>query len=270
METKIEDLPKGLIPEKSILAGFRGSIAHNTYMPPDNPNGIDDIDLMAVYMAPVEYYIGLGHGRRYRKGSHVITGKFDCARYELKHFINLALKSNPSILSLLWIEDKHYLKVSDDMRVLLDNKELFSSKQAYTTFTGYAASQLKRMEKFNYNGYMGAKRKALVDKYGYDCKNASHLIRLLSMGIEFLNTGRLKVFRTTDAEDLMDIKTGKWTVEKVKSYAEELRAQTKEAYEKSPLPDNPDQEKIEELLMEIIGNYVYKEYYGKEKEKTHS
>jgi len=270
MEMKIKDLPDGLIPKSSVLVGFRGSIAHNTYMPPDSPNGIDDIDLIAVYMAPVEYYIGLGYGRRYRKGSHVIDGKFDCARYELKHFVNLALKSNPSILTLLWIEDKHYLKISDGMKTLLDNKESFSSKQAYTTFTGYAASQLKRMEKFSYKGYMGVKRKALVDKYGYDCKNASHLIRLLSMGIEFLDTGRLKVFRTTDAEVLMDIKTGKWTVEEIKSYAEELGILAREAYEKSPLPENPDQEKIEELLMEILGNYVYKGYYDKEKEKIHS
>ena len=262
MEIKIEDIPEGLIPEKSILAGFRGSIAHNTYVPQDNPDSIDDIDLMSVYMAPVEYYIGLGHGGSYRKGKQTINGKFDCVKYELKHFINLALKSNPTILSLLWIEDKHYLKVSDEVRVLLDNKELFSSKKAYMTFTGYAASQLRRMKRFNYEGgYMGAKRKALVDKYGYDCKNASHLIRLLSMGIEFLSTGRLNVFRTTDAEALIDIKTGKWDIEKVKSYAEELRLLTKEAHEKSPLPEEPNQDKIEEILMEIIGKYVYKEYY---------
>ncbi len=268
MEIKIEDLPDGLIPENSVLTGFRGSIAHNTYMPSDNPNSVDDIDLMAVYMAPVEYYIGLGHGRRYRKGSHVINGKYDCARYELKHFINLALKSNPSILSLLWIEDKHYLKISDDMKILLDNKELFSSKQAYTTFTGYAASQLKKMEKFNYEGYMGVKRKSLVDKYGYDCKNASHLIRLLKMGAEFLDSGKLNVFRTTDARMLTQIKIGMWTLEDVKQRADEELANVRSAYEKSTLPDYPDQEKIEELLMEIITNYVYKEYYGKENKEA--
>lgn len=264
MEIKMEDLPTDLIPENPVLIGFRGSISHNTYIPQNDPNSIDDIDLAVVYMAPVEYYVGLGLGRSYRKGKQTINGKFDCVKYELKHFINLALKSNPSILSLLWVEDKHYLKVSDEMKILLDNKELFSSKKAYMTFTGYAGSQLRRMKRDNYEGgYMGAKRKALVDKYGYDCKNASHLIRLLSMGIEFLSTGRLKVFRTADAETLMDIKSGKWDIEKVKSYAEELRLLTKVAHEKSPLPEEPSTDKIEEILMEIIGKYVYKEYYGK-------
>lgn len=33
---------------------------------------------------------------------------------------------------------------------------------------------------------MGEKRKQLVAKHGYDTKNASHLIRLLRMGMEFL------------------------------------------------------------------------------------
>ncbi len=268
MKIKMEDLPDGLIPESSVLAGFRGSIAHNTYISPTDPNGIDDIDLMAVYMAPVEYYIGLGRGRRYRKGSHVIDGKFDCARYELKHFINLALKSNPSILSLLWIKEEHYLKVSDDMRVLLDNKDLFSSKQAYTTFTGYATSQLKKMEKFNYEGYMGVKRKSLVDRYGYDCKNASHLIRLLKMGAEFLDSGKLKIYRTIDARMLTQIKAGMWTLDDVKQRAAEELDNVKSAFAHSKLPDYPNREKVEELLMKIIGNYVYKEYYGKEKKNT--
>ena len=110
MEIKMEDLPDGLIPKKSVLVGFRGSISHNTYIPQSNPNSIDDIDLAVVYMAPVEYYVGLGRGKSYRKGKQTINGKFDCVKYELKHFINLALNSNPSILSLLWVEDKHYLK----------------------------------------------------------------------------------------------------------------------------------------------------------------
>ena len=49
---------------------------------------------------------------------------------------------------------------------------------------------------------MGEKRKAIVRKYQYDVKNAAHLIRLLRMGIEFLETGELRVFRAMDAEEL--------------------------------------------------------------------
>ena len=42
----------------------------------------------------------------------------------------------------------------------------------------------------------------MVWKYQYDVKNAAHLIRLLRMGTEFLETGRLQVYRTTDADEL--------------------------------------------------------------------
>jgi hypothetical protein len=48
---------------------------------------------------------------------------------------------------------------------------------------------------------MGEKRKAMVRKYQYDVKNAAHLIRLLRMGAEFIESGNLQVYRTTDAEE---------------------------------------------------------------------
>jgi len=77
---------------------------------------------------------------------------------------------------------------------------------------------------------MGTKRKMLVEKYGYDCKNAAHLIRLLRMGVEFLKDGRLYVMRE-DAKQLIEIKRGEWTLEQVKAvvrqsqFALHLRAQ---------------------------------------------
>jgi len=52
---------------------------------------------------------------------------------------------------------------------------------------------------------MGAKRKSLVEKFGYDTKNAAHLILLLRMGIEFLSVGVLHVKRH-DAQELLEIK----------------------------------------------------------------
>ena len=42
---------------------------------------------------------------------------------------------------------------------------------------------------------MTAKRKALVDKFGYDTKNAAHLVRLLNMSIEAMTDHQLYVNR---------------------------------------------------------------------------
>ena len=102
-----------------------------------------------------------------------------------------------------------------------------------------------------FKGYMGDKRKKLVQKFGYDTKNASHLIRLLRMGTEFLLEGDLKVFRD-DAQELLDIKLGKWSLDEVKKEANNLFGFAKEAYELSPLNANVDRNLINDLCVDVI------------------
>ncbi len=102
-------------------------------------------------------------------------------------------------------------------------------------------------------GWMGAKRKALVEKHGHDVKNSAHLIRLLRMGIEFLETGELRV-RRPDADELVAIKRGEWPLEKTVREAEKLFAKAEEAYERSALPERPDAEKAEEICVSVVRN----------------
>ena len=136
------------------------------------------------------------------------------------------------------------------------------SKLAYQSFTGYAYAQLKRMEHLATQGYMGEKRKQLVEKYGYDCKNAAHCIRLLKMGMEFLTTGELNVFRD-DAPYLLEIKRGKWTLDQVKKEAKRLFNLADEAYIRSKLPNKPDVPAIEKIVMDIILEYIHQEHIYK-------
>jgi hypothetical protein len=103
-------------------------------------------------------------------------------------------------------------------------------------------------------GYMGQKRRELVRRVGYDAKNAAHLIRLLRMGIEFLTEGMLHVERA-DAPELLSIKRGEWSLEKVKTESERLFALAQEAYVRSTLPAEPDRERAERLCVEMISKY---------------
>lgn len=258
METII--LPKDLIPEGSILTGFRGSISQNTYKPAEQIDSIDDIDLISIYIAPMDYYIGLNQDPLYRRGKQIIKGEFDLVSYELRHFTKLALRFNPNIIPLLWLNKIHYLTVSTPGQILIENRSCFSSKRAYKAFTGYANSQLEKMSKNTFQGYMGVRRKGLVEKFGYDCKNASHTIRLFKMGIEFLETGRLNVYRHKDKDLLLDIKEGRWTLDQIKDYAEDLYEDAKKALEKSDLPEEPDDTTVNEIFMEIISDHVYEKY----------
>jgi hypothetical protein len=98
---------------------------------------------------------------------------------------------------------------------------------------------------------MGAKRKELVERYGYDCKNAAHSVRLLRMGIEFLETGELNVYRTADADAIRAIKRGQWTLDQVKQEVDRLSDRIARARDRSALPSEPDTALAEKLLIEI-------------------
>jgi predicted nucleotidyltransferase len=210
--------------------------------------GTDDTDYMGVCIAPVECYFGLQHleGRNYWEGSN------DIVIYEIRKFCRLLVQSNPNVLSFLWNKRDMFIKRTGAGEHILVNKHLFSSLQAYPAFIGYAQSQLHKMRSQSYQGYMGDKRKQLVNKFGYDTKNAAHLIRLLKMGKEFLQTGELNVYRTDDREFLLDIKRGEYTLERIELMANALFAEIEATKGLSKLPEFPDVEKIEKLLIDII------------------
>ena len=237
--------------EDILLAGYVGSIAHGTYIINTDSDGIDDKDVMTVYAKNLHYYIVLGRGKDTREYK---IKEWDVVGYEIRKYINLLLKSNPNVMSLLWLPERCYIAGSNLGWAIKDQRQIFVSKKAYHSFTGYAYGQLKRMEHFKFEGYMGEKRKALVEKFGYDTKNAAHLIRLLRMGIEFLVEGKLHVERE-DACQLVSIKKGEWTLERIKREADTLFFKAQEAYIHSTLPDEPDYGEAEKLLMNIIASY---------------
>ncbi len=107
------------------------------------------------------------------------------------------------------------------------------------------------MKKGENLGYLGDKRKGLILEHGYDAKNAAHCVRLLRMASEYLRTGELVVFRP-DAAELLDIKRGKWELSRVKAHADDLFAGMRESRDASPLPDEPDREAAEKLLINIL------------------
>jgi len=103
------------------------------------------------------------------------------------------------------------------------------------------------------------KRMEIVERYGYDTKNAAHLIRLLRMGIEFLRDGVLTVDRGgLDATELLDIKHGAWTLEQVQNEAAVLFRRAEEAYDRSTLPTAPDRDQVSELCVRIIAEAIHR------------
>lgn len=233
--------------ERCILLGYRGSQAHGTYVKNTDPHSIDDIDLMGIAVPPIDYYFGL---KKFEQFDSMLD-PWDVVIYEITKYFRLMLKCNPNVMALLWLEDDMYIRKTPAGQMIIDNRNIFISKQIYKSFCGYANGQLKRMTRFKCEGYMGEKRKQLVEKYGYDCKNASHLIRLLEMGIEFIETGELVVKRP-NANYLLDVKRGKYSLLEIQNKSDDLFRKIKLSMDKSKLPENPDRQKANDLLVEII------------------
>ncbi len=236
------------VPDKSeiILEGYRGSISHGVYV----KDFIDDKDVFGIFIPPKEYVIGLNHWELYEHQEK----EFDYLYYSIKKFFSLALKGNPNTLCLLWLKPSFYTINSDLGEMIINERDIFVSKQAYHSFVGYAYGQLRRTTHLAFEGYMGEKRKQLVEKFGYDCKNASHCIRILKMGIEFLVEGRLNVWRE-DNQLLLAIKMGEWTLEQVQREADKLFKLAEEAFIRSKLPNEPDYNKANDLLIELTENF---------------
>ncbi len=236
---------------------FRGSVAHGTYIPSDDPSSVDDVDLIGWVTAPLDCYFGLREygSRGTRELKH---GRWDVVLYEARKLVSLLAKGNPNVLCTLFMPSEFVLVHNWAHELLVVNRDLFLTRELYTSFIGYAYSQLKRMEHHASKGYMGAKRKILLEKHGYDTKNASHLIRLLRMGIELLQTGKLNVCRTgLDADELIAIKRGEWTLKRVKKEADRLFEECNMAYERSQLPDSIDKEAINELCIDVLETGIW-------------
>lgn len=82
-------------------------------------------------------------------------------------------------------------------------------------------------------------------------KHAMHLIRLLLMGSEILEGKGINTYRENDRELLLDIRNGKYTYDEIFQMVDVYDKRFKYAMENCVLPDKPDFEKINELVMEI-------------------
>jgi hypothetical protein len=126
---------------------------------------------------------------------------------------------------------------------------------ALLALRAHSKEEDKRIKDGPITGRMGKKRKELRAQYGYDVKFAFHTIRLMRMCNEFLSHPEegLKVYRKgIDADFLYSIRTGAFTQEEIKSMADELFGKAKELVKTSPLPDEPDNEAIHRLTMDIL------------------
>src|SRR6478736_4334230 len=199
--------------ERTIYMTRAGSHSYGT-----NIEGSDE-DYRGVCIAPPEYY--LGTMARFEQAEEKNP---DLTVFCLRKFIHLAAQANPNVIELLFTDPSDQISPEPIAnyalgRRLFGMRHLFVTKKARYTYSGYAVAQLKKIKHNTEHSIEGSPRWERIQKFGYCTKNAMHLVRLLRMCREILETGQVRVKRA-DAAELLAIRNGAWTLEELVKYAE--------------------------------------------------
>lgn len=100
-----------------------------------------DLDRKGVYLPSVEEMLSM-----VKPKETIVRRNPDIEYHILEKFLKLALKQNPTILEMLFVEDEDILYVGELFEEVLESRELFLTKNVYRSFSGYAKDQLMRIK----------------------------------------------------------------------------------------------------------------------------
>ena len=146
--------------------------------------------------------------------------------WELQKFLVMALKANPNVLECLYTP---LVETTGPVAIeLLAMRDAFLSKRVYQTYSGYVASQFKKLQA------------DLRNKGAVKWKHVMHLLRLLLAGIGTLREGRVPVHVGEHRERLLAVKRAEIPFDELDAWRLDLHRQFDAAYEATSLPDRPD------------------------------
>lgn len=125
--------------DRTVFLTRHGSHAYGT-------NGPDsDEDIKGVFMAPKEYVLGFDTIRNIDEGWRHGPYPLDCALFDLREYVKLAIQNNPNILELLFVDESDWLYVTEPWLEFVANRDKVLSVNVKHRYCGYAVSQLKRI-----------------------------------------------------------------------------------------------------------------------------
>ncbi|MFJ8693446.1 nucleotidyltransferase domain-containing protein [Streptomyces roseolilacinus] len=215
--------PEALVRDHTVYSCVMGSRAFG--LATDD----SDTDRRGVFLAPTP-----SQWRFAKPPTHVEGPAPEQFSWELERFCELALRGNPNILECLHSPLVDH--VDDTGRELLALRGAFLSRRVHGTFTRYALSQRRKLE-------------ADVRQHGAPrWKHAMHLLRLLGSCRDLVRTGELTVDVGEDRERLLSVRRGEVPWAEVEAWMVRLADGTDAALPSSPLPAEPDRDRVEDFL----------------------
>ncbi len=175
-------------------------------------------------------------------------GDTDLTIYNIVRYFHLVMGGNPNMLDSLFVPEESILHIDYVGEIVRENRYMFLSQKIYHTFRGMAYSHMKRITSRTRKG----KRKEHVERYGYDVKDASNVVRLLFEVNDFLFSGDADI--SNNSEYISDVRSGNWTLEELELFFEREMAELKIRVHngESVIPKYPNQDKIKNLLVNCL------------------
>ena len=227
-----------LITDRTILVALTGSRAYGM------EREDSDWDYRTITVPKTDEYL------RIRNNPSVQVAKdetLDLVHYDLRRFVELALKLNPTILELLW---RPPVYANERGLALLKIRRHLHCVQIRNTYGGYGVAQIRKCR----NALIGEKNSGIKAKNPY--KHAAHCYRILQSGLEYLESGELRVDRTNlDADYLKRIVAGDEDIYDVLDQAEQiLKSYDKVKY--SSIPERSDIEAVNKIYLSLLDSFV--------------
>lgn len=196
-----------------------------------------DTDIRGFYLPPPDVLLGIFRGKE------VLEQPPDTVLFSFHKFMSGLAKCNPNYLEILGVPEECILYQSTLAKKLRNHIDVFLTKRAFYTFSGYANSHLKALE----DGAISHRDRKNSDKF---FKHLSHLIRLYYTGIDLLK-GKLLIQRP-EREVLRDIRLGKYKPSDLFKLRATLEQELHSAYENSKLPESVDVSAVNKLTASLI------------------
>ena len=225
-------------PDNIILEGVTGSTAYG--LATEN----SDIDIKGVYLLPTRKVLSMGFDLNH---TTIDSTNPDWVYHEVGKFMKLVTSGNPTVTELLYLNE--YTKMTPIGQMLVDNRDAFLSTKAVTNaYSGYAFSQAKKLNNRTEQGLDGYDS-SLKNRFA---KHTRHCFRLLMQARQLLETGTLNVRVTPEQREYLFAMGEKTADEVVEEF---MRQDTEMKNVKSVLPDEPDYERLNNLLYKIRMEY---------------
>lgn len=149
-------------------------------------------------------------------------GMWDVTLHSLVRYVHLLQRGTIGVIEPLFAPDHCVLHVTSVGETLRAYRTEFLHKRSLRWLRHYAAGQIRKIA--NTTEKASPERQDLIHRFGYDVKDASHVVRLYLQAAQILREGDLTL--TANADIMRSIRSGAWTLNDLTTWVDTFERET--------------------------------------------